>query len=84
MDAPPPQEDCRPFVQVAGFLESMQLDAPRVLEANLDDGFLLLTDLGSTQYLDLLNEDESAADTLYPTALRALLILQSRGEAFQA
>ncbi len=84
MDAPPEQEDCKPFIQVAGYLESMQLQAPRVLEANLDDGFLLLTDLGSTQYLDLLNEDSSAVDTLYPTALRALLIVQSRGEAFQS
>jgi len=84
MDAPPEQEDCKPFIQVAGYLESMQLQAPRVLEANLDDGFLLLTDLGSTQYLELLNEDEAASDTLYPTALRALLIVQSRGEAFQS
>jgi len=84
MDAPPQQEDCKPFIQIAGYLESMQLQAPRVLEANLDDGFLLLTDLGSTQFLDLLNEDKAAADTLYPTALRALLIVQSRGEAFQS
>jgi len=84
MDAPPAQEDCRPFIQVAGFLESMQLDAPRVLEANFDDGFLLLSDLGSTQYLELLDEDRASADQLYPTALRALLIMQSRGEAFQS
>jgi aminoglycoside/choline kinase family phosphotransferase len=84
MDAPPEQEDCKPFIQVAGYLESMQLQAPRVLEANLDDGFLLLTDLGSTQFLELLNEDKSAADALYAAALRALLIVQSRGEAFQS
>jgi len=83
MDAPPAQEDCKPFIQVAGYLESMQLQAPRVLEANLDDGFLLLTDLGTTQYLELLGEERDAADTLYSTALRALLIIQSRGEAFQ-
>ncbi|MEJ2127665.1 MAG: phosphotransferase [Woeseiaceae bacterium] len=83
MDAPPPQEDSKPFIQVAGYLESMQLKAPRVLEANLDDGFLLLTDLGTTQYLELLREDRSSADKLYDTALRALLIMQSRGEAFQ-
>ncbi len=84
MDAPPEQEDCKPFIQVAGFLESMQLDAPRVLDADLDAGFLLLSDLGSTQYLELLNDDEAASDTLYPPALRAWLIMQSRGEAFQS
>ena len=84
MDAPPEQEDCKPFITVAGFLESMQLDAPRVLEADLDAGFLLLSDLGNTQYLELLAEDHTAAHKLYPPALRALLILQSRGEAFQS
>ena len=84
MDAPPAQEDCRPFIQVAGYLESMQLHAPRVLEANLEDGFLLLTDLGSTQYLELLEEDPKAADPLYESAMRALLIIQNRGEAFQS
>jgi aminoglycoside/choline kinase family phosphotransferase len=83
MDAPPAQEDCKPFIQIAGYFESMQLQAPRVLEANLDDGFLLLSDLGTTQYLELLSEDRESADTLYSTALRALLIIQSRGEAFQ-
>ena len=51
MDAPPEREDCKPFISVAGYLEAMQLNAPRVLEANLDDGFLLLTDLGVVQYL---------------------------------
>lgn len=84
MDAPPEREDCRPFIQVAGYLESMQLQAPRVLEANLDDGYLLLTDLGTTQYLELLEEDRNAAEPLYDSAMRALLILQSRGEAFQS
>lgn len=84
MDAPPEQEDCKSFIQVAGYLESMQLQAPRVLEANLDRGFLLLTDLGSTQFLELMKEDKAAAGTLYPAALRALLIMQCRGEAFQS
>ena len=46
MDAPPEQKNSLPFVQVAGYLEAMQLNAPRIVEANLDDGFLLLTDLG--------------------------------------
>lgn len=84
MDAPPAQEDCRPFIQVAGYLESMRLHAPRVLEADLDAGFLLLTDLGSTQYLELLEDDPAAAEVLYQSAMRALLIIQNRGEAFQS
>lgn len=83
MDAPPPQEDCRPFVQIAGFLEEMTLNSPRVLEGDLDRGFLLLTDLGSDQYLGKLTSDPDVADALYEDALDALLVIQEKGAAFQ-
>jgi aminoglycoside/choline kinase family phosphotransferase len=83
MDAPPENEDCAPFLRVAGFLESMRLQAPRVVEANLDDGFLLLTDLGSRQYLDVLLENPAAVTELYGDALAALLRIQRRGAQFQ-
>lgn len=84
MDAPPEQEDCLPFIQIAGYLEAMQLNAPRVLEANLDEGFLLLTDLGTRAYLDELQHDEDRAPALYSDALKALLAMQQRGVAYQA
>lgn len=84
MDAPPEQEDSLPFVQVAGYLEAMQLNAPRIVEANLDDGFLLLTDLGTRQYLDILRADATAAPDLYADAVDALLAMQRRGAAFQS
>ena len=83
MDAPPPEEDCQPFVTIAGYLRSMGLSAPRVLEADLKHGFLLLSDLGSDQYLDRLEADESSADRLYADAIAALLRLQRRGEIYQ-
>lgn len=84
MDAPPEQEDSRPFIRIAGFLEAMELNAPRIIEANLDDGFLLLTDLGSTHYLEKLGEDPASAAGLYSDALTALNQLQSRGAAYQS
>ena len=84
MDAPPEQEDCLPFLRVAGYLEAMQLNAPRVLEVNLDDGFLLLSDLGSRQYLAELEHDPSVAEELYRDALDALLVMQRRGAAYQS
>lgn len=84
MDAPPEQEDCLPFLRVAGYLEAMRLNAPRIIEANLDDGFLLLSDLGSRQYLDALLEDTATAPTLYADAIRALLAMQRRGAAYQS
>jgi aminoglycoside/choline kinase family phosphotransferase len=46
MDAPPPLEDVRPFVRVAGLIARAGLHAPRVLQADAVQGFLLLTDLG--------------------------------------
>jgi N-acetylmuramate 1-kinase len=70
MDAPPPMEDCRPFVKVAAMLIEAGVHAPRVLAQDLDRGFLLLTDLGTTTYLAALDADnaarlfEDATDTL--------------------
>ena len=83
MDAPPDKEDSRPYVRVAGFLESMQLNAPRVIEADLDKGFLLLSDLGTREYLQVLEDDPASVLRLYDEALHALQVLQSQGSAFQ-
>ena len=47
MDAPPPQEDVRPFIQVAGLLHAAGLNATEIVEQDVVHGFLLLTDLGS-------------------------------------
>ena len=55
MDAPPPREDCRPFVKVAALLEAAGVHAPRVLAQDLERGFLLLADLGTTTYLAALH-----------------------------
>lgn len=57
MDAPPPQEDCRPFVTVAALMLDAGLHAPRVVAQDLERGFLLLTDLGATTYLNGFDAD---------------------------
>jgi len=84
MDAPPGAEDCLPFVRIAGYLETMQLTAPRIIEADIENGFLLISDLGSEQYLDRLESNPQQADNLYADAIEALLRLQRRGVAYQA
>jgi aminoglycoside/choline kinase family phosphotransferase len=56
MDAPPPMEDCRPFVHVAKLLVDAGVHAPRVLAQDLERGFLLLTDLGTVTYLEALDQ----------------------------
>ena len=56
MDAPPPQEDVRPFVQIAQLIGQAGLNAPRVLAQDVAHGFLLLTDLGTEPYLATLQQ----------------------------
>ena len=74
MDAPPPQEDVRPFVHVAGLIAQADLHAPRVLQADAAQGFLLLTDLGDQQFLHALQAaDEAQTDALMRQALTALV-----------
>ena len=79
MDAPPPQEDVQPFVHVAGLVQAAGLQAPRVLEADVGHGFLLLTDLGREPYLDALGAaTQPQADQLMRDALQALVQWQCR------
>ena len=76
MDAPPPMEDCRPFVSVLGLLRGAGVRAPALHAADVDRGFLLLDNLGSRCYLDVI--DEVNADSLYEDAFTALLDMQCR------
>jgi hypothetical protein len=62
MDAPPPLEDVRPFVHVAGLIARAGLHAPRVLQADAGQGFLLLTDLGDAYLQALQAASEAQAD----------------------
>jgi len=78
MDAPPEKEDIHPFIQVARNLESIGLNVPHIHAEEPQKGFLLLGDLGSTLYLDRL--DEHSVDRLYGDALGALMTLQACGE----
>lgn len=71
MDAPPEQEDCRPFIRVAGLLAEAGLNAPQIVAQSLEQGFLLLTDLGTQTFLHAIREDN--ADELYRTATDALI-----------
>ena len=71
MDAPPEKEDCRPFVHVAALLHAAGVHAPRVHAQDLEQGFLLLTDLGNRTYLQELNDDNAPA--LFADATSALI-----------
>ena len=85
MDAPP-QEDVRPFIDVAGRIAAAGLIAPRIVEAEVAQGFVLLTDLGQRLMLTELQAavhsgNTRRVDTLMREAVTLLVAWQSRVDA---
>jgi aminoglycoside/choline kinase family phosphotransferase len=78
MDAPPPQEDVRPFLHVAGVFGEAGVSVPKVFAEDIDRGFLLLSDLGSTTFLSVLSPD--ASHKLYLDAIDALVLIQTQSK----
>ncbi|MBT4838737.1 MAG: phosphotransferase [Methylococcales bacterium] len=77
MDAPPDKEDSSSFISIANEFEKIGLNVPHITSSNLQQGFLLLSDLGSTQYLEKLTDQ--TVERLYGDALSALMTLQACG-----
>ena len=74
MDAPPPQENVRPFVAIGRHLVALGLSAPRILAEDPELGFLLLEDLGDDTYTRLLGKEHDETQ-LYELATDALIHL---------
>ena len=80
MDAPPATEDCRPFIKVAGLLADAGVRVPEIIAADVEQGFMLLSDLGQHTCLDvILGESFSPADAepLFQQAIAALIHFQA-------
>ena len=75
MDAPPENEDCRPWLHVQQVLHDAGIHVPEVVAQDLEQGFLLLSDLGDTTYLDVLDAENAPA--LYADAITALVKIQA-------
>jgi aminoglycoside/choline kinase family phosphotransferase len=77
MDAPPPQEDVRPYLSVARHLRALDFSAPAILAAEEEAGLLLIEDFGDGTFTRLLakGEDERA---LYAMAIDVLIALHRR------
>lgn len=78
MDAPPPHEDVRPFIHAAEVFGTTGASVPQILAQDIEHGFLLLSDLGSTTYLHQLNHD--SAHKLYLDAIDALVLIQAQSQ----
>jgi aminoglycoside/choline kinase family phosphotransferase len=88
MDAPPPQEDVRPFVRLARYLRALDLSAPEILAVDEEAGFLLEEDLGDSTYARWLNgprwgdrRDEHEERAMYTLATDVLVHLAAQGSA---
>ncbi|QIL02635.1 phosphotransferase [Sphingomonas sinipercae] len=75
MDAPPPQEDVRPFVAVAQWLASAGLSPPDILASDVEGGLLLLADLGSGRLRETLDQHPEREEELYALATDVLVHL---------
>jgi aminoglycoside/choline kinase family phosphotransferase len=75
MDSPPEKENPAPWVEIGKRLADAGLHVPTVMVADLEEGFLLIEDLGTRTYLPELND--ATVDALYADALDALLRMQS-------
>lgn len=79
MDAPPPQENCAPFVAMAQLLKQHGLHVPQILAQDLEQGFLAISDLGQQTWLEYFQADSAnsaQAQQLFPLAINCLLQLQ--------
>lgn len=81
VDAPPEHEDNPRFIKVCELLLAAGVHAPQVLARDLEQGFLLLEDLGDALYLDALllaqqKQEFGKADELYKSAIDALVQFQ--------
>ncbi|MEM1277566.1 MAG: phosphotransferase [Pseudomonadota bacterium] len=73
MDAPPDRgEDVRPFVAMTNWLRDHRFSAPRIDAQDLEQGFLLLEDLGDELYRDVCAEAPDSEKALYSAAIDLL------------
>lgn len=75
MDAPPETEDCRPWLHVQQLLHEAGVHVPEVVAQDTAQGFLLLSDLGDTTYLKVLDAENAPA--LYADAIASLIKIQA-------
>lgn len=76
MDAPPPEEDCAPFVRIARHWFRQGVRVPEIIAQDIEQGFLLLEDFGDNQLLSNLSDSRVLTDRLYRNAMDSLIRIQ--------
>ena len=75
MDAPPPQEDPRPFIAIAEWLSQRGFAAPQILARDLDHGLVLLQDFGDARMRETVDAAPESELRLYEAAVDLLVRL---------
>jgi N-acetylmuramate 1-kinase len=79
MDAPPEKEPLSPFINVAEYLVERGYSAPRIYSKSIEQGFLLLEDLGDDSFTRVLKTNPERELELYKEACNLLVDLHKRG-----
>jgi aminoglycoside/choline kinase family phosphotransferase len=74
MDAPPEKENCEPFIRIGRMMGDAGLNVPRLIAQDQSQGLLLLSDLGTQTYLNVIGAHN--AEALFADAIDALLLWQ--------
>jgi len=75
MDSSLELDSLKPFLDVTQRLLNAKVKAPKILEQNLELGYLLIEDFGSTHYLNIL--DEKNYHELYKNAIEQIILMQN-------
>ncbi len=75
MDAPPPEEDPRPFIAIAGWLTDHGFLPPQILAADMEQGLVLLGDLGDVRFRETVDAAPAEESALYGVAVDLLVDL---------
>ena len=75
--------NCLAFIQIAKYLKKMNLCVPHIIETNVENNFLLVSDMGNEQYFNAFTSNPDVANTLLIDAIDSILIMQKRGISYQ-
>jgi aminoglycoside/choline kinase family phosphotransferase len=81
MDAPPPEEDPKPFVDIARWLTGRGFAAPEILHCDLEQGLVLIQDFGDARMRETVDAAPESELRLYEAAIDVLIRLRDHPAA---
>lgn len=77
MDAPPPHEDPKPFIDMAQYLTRAGFRAPQIYGSNLEHGLVLIEDFGDQRMREHLDDKPQDEDAIYRQAIDIIIKLSN-------